>query len=766
MARVQLLPDHLINQIAAGEVVERPASIVKELVENALDAGARRIEIEVENGGKRRIRIVDDGHGMSREDAMLSVQRHATSKIRSQDDLFQILTKGFRGEALPSIASVSRFRLQTCTAEDELGTEVMLEGGQEQRVTDVGRSVGTTIEVSELFFNLPARRKFLKSDGTEFAHISEAVVRLAMSHPNVRFRLTHNRSRRLDAPATTDLRERVETLLGRDVGRSLYPVEMEASNLSIRGLFSKPDITTHGSKGIYIFVNGRFIRQKSLTHACREAYRGTIEKGRYPYVILFLEIDPAEVDVNVHPQKIEVRFRREDDVYGRLMNVLRTAIARAPWAESNNVLTLPEQPQAEQRSTGPASQPAPSTQSTQVLPQSTPPPSNPVLSPNAIQEALRQQHPQHSQQTPSTRTGLNTSPLPPPTSFQRGTEPTQPVSQRPVEKGPTPAPSTNPLQTSGLQTGQTTEKVRQASLEQTSTARPPATPLPRVDEPPPTTFEGFAERFNRLAGESLVYLTAPETLPEHPQGVPPLPDAQGDFGFIPGWDPPSSGATSNGALQTQSAVTPQGTPQETPQPRTPPRVGFYASMRYIGQFSRMYLLFEKNDTLYLLDQHAAHERVSYQRLLDEYEKIGIPQQHLLTKPRIELSLSEVEWVEEHKEDLERLGISLEPFGGRTYVLHAMPALLKKANPRQLVRDLLDELSEGRHTGSFDEHRDDVLMRMACHGSVRGPHTLSASEVRALMEQLDDIEFRGHCPHGRPVLIQFSKKELEKRFHRT
>ncbi|MEM1009833.1 MAG: DNA mismatch repair endonuclease MutL, partial [Myxococcota bacterium] len=318
MGKVKLLDDLLINKIAAGEVVERPASVVKELVENAIDAGAGRIDIEIEQGGKKLIRVVDDGCGMSEEDALMSLQRHATSKIKSEDDLFKILTMGFRGEAIPSIASVSRFQIETCIEEQESGVCVAIEGGKHQTVTPVGRAVGTTVEVRDLFFNIPARRKFLKTDGTEHAHIAETITRLALAHPEIRFRMTHNRRVHIQANATSDPCERISSLLGRQVGEAMYPFVVESPWLKLNGYFSKPDVTSQNTKGMYLFVNGRFIRHRGIAHACQEAYRGSIEKGRYPYIVMFLNVSPKEVDVNVHPQKIEVRFHRDSEVYNHV----------------------------------------------------------------------------------------------------------------------------------------------------------------------------------------------------------------------------------------------------------------------------------------------------------------------------------------------------------------------------------------------------------------------------------------------------------------
>jgi len=325
------LPEQLCNKIAAGEVVERPASVVKELVENALDAGARTICLEIESGGKSLIRVTDDGCGMGRDDALLSLERHATSKIRTDEDLFRLSTLGFRGEALPSIASVSRLTMKSCASEASGGVEIYAEGGFVKRVHEIGAARGTTIEVRNLFFNTPARRKFLRKEETEAAHVQDILQKLALASPGVQFRYFHNGRAVLDTPVCLDLRERIASLLGRDLVRQLLELETEDSSLSLKGYAARPECSRSTNQFMFTFINGRFIRDRVVQHALREGYRTLLPKGRYPVAVLFLEIDPAQVDVNVHPTKHEVRFREQGRVHDFIAASIAARLRPSDW---------------------------------------------------------------------------------------------------------------------------------------------------------------------------------------------------------------------------------------------------------------------------------------------------------------------------------------------------------------------------------------------------------------------------------------------------
>ena len=769
MGKVQLLADDLINQIAAEEVVERPASVVKELAENAIDAGAGRIEVELERGGKQLIRVVDDGCGMTHEDALMALQRHATSKLRSHEDLFRIMTMGFRGEAIPSIASVSRFVMETRNEEEADGVHIEVLGGKPPVISPVGRSVGTTVEVHDLFFNVPARRKFLKADNTEVSHTAETLTRLALAHPEVRFKLTSNRRMLLHCAATHDMRERIGALLGRPIGEAMHPFEMADGWVKLRGYFSRPDITAQSPKGIYLFVNGRFIRHRSFAHACQEAYRGAMEKGRYPHIVLFLEIDPAEVDVNVHPQKIEVRFHRETEIYNRLYASLRNAIARTPWVERGRGRL--------ERVVGAA------------LPEASP--ETPEIPP-FLQEEMGMDHslddpegaasfveekPLLAQTAEGAAVSHEVS-MDANDSMERGvSEGLDQKSQRAASntanrlsmsdstrsavRNTTPSVSASAFLTSSTSRAQvSTTGYLADSAGATATRKQETTEAPK-------NFDEFRARFLKAAQDQKSAIEEP---PEDTRFAP-LPSAQKNLPFLPNWNAPLDEDVSNPlespnllGKKIPQAERPEGIPVRDGAQQG--RVGFFSSLRYIGQFAQMYLLFEHQDRLILLDQHAAHERVTYQKLLEGFLSSQIPQQVYLVPPQIELGIVAAQQAEQFQEELERLGVSIEPFGGQSFILRAVPVFLKEAEPLVLINDLLEEVAKGYKSASLDQRRDALLMRMACHGSVRGAHKLSVEEVRALLQQLDEIEFKGHCPHGRPIFFEMARTEIEKRFHRT
>ncbi|SNB45265.1 DNA mismatch repair endonuclease MutL [Geobacter sp. DSM 9736] len=328
--RIKIIPEQLANKIAAGEVVERPASVIKELVENSLDSGCSEIIVEIEGGGKKLIRVTDDGSGMSREDALLALERHATSKISSDADLFSLTTLGFRGEALPSIASVSRLTLATCERAKIEGTEIYAEGGKIREVKACGMAAGTVISVRNLFFNTPARLKFMKSVDTEAGHVAELLTRLALSRPEIRFTYL-NDGRTVFAVGKSELRHRATTLLGRQLASALYPVEHQGSAGSVRGLIASPGSSRSSSSGIYTYINGRYIRDRVVQHAILQGYRNCLEKGRYPVVVLFIDVPAEEVDVNVHPTKHEVRFREQARVHDLILNAVETVLRDTPW---------------------------------------------------------------------------------------------------------------------------------------------------------------------------------------------------------------------------------------------------------------------------------------------------------------------------------------------------------------------------------------------------------------------------------------------------
>lgn len=592
MGRIHRLPPELSNQIAAGEVVERPASVVKELVENAIDAGARRVGVTVELGGKKLIRVDDDGMGMDAEDARLAIERHATSKIRSSSDLDGIRTLGFRGEALPSIASVSRFRLRTRERGSQSGTEVRVEGGQHLTVAEVGAPEGTSIEVAELFSNLPARRKFLKSDAAESAQISKLVTQLALCYPEVGFSLTSAGRRAIEWPSAASLADRFFQIHGDRA--DLVPIAKEAGGIRIEGF-----IAALGDQGPLrgqqnVFINRRIVRDKTVQHAIVQAYSVATIKERSPEVHLFISIAPERIDVNVHPTKAEVRFLEQSLVH----EVLRRAIGEA---------------------LGTSTQP-----------------------------------PELSLAAPVVAPGL---------------------------------PSTSPLP--GLWGGNTTPQ-RTAGWNYPDRPYPAANPTNQTSEP---------------------------IEPAEPT-EPVEPAVQGSRPMVP-----------------------------------------------LGQFRNTFILCVDDDGVAIVDQHVAHERILFEQISERLSAGTLESQRLLAPIVLELSSSQAEALGGQRDELARLGFEAEPFGGTSLRVDAVPALLDLAEAEATIRALADDL-EGLEKGSrAGEAIRRMAATMACHAAVKANDLLTMEKMRYILAELERTSYSSVCPHGRPVVLRLTRREIEKNFQR-
>ncbi len=593
--RIHILPENLANQIAAGEVVERPASVVKELIENSLDAAASEIFVEIEKGGRALVRVTDNGCGMKKDDAFLSLERHATSKVKNAADLFALHTMGFRGEALPAIASVSRLRLTTRSVEDEAGWQIYAEGGTIRQAEAVGTVPGTVVEVRNLFFNTPGRRKFLRKEETEFGHIADVVSRLALARPDIHFRLSHNGRSYLEAYRHKRLEERAAALLGRTVAKDLLAVEADSGQGEMLvGLLGTPGISRSSTGQIYTYVNGRFVRDRVVQHAILEAYRSLLEKRRYPVAVLFIDMPPETVDVNVHPTKHEVRFRNQQQVHDFIVAALRERLQHV------------------------------------------------VVETTAL-----------GRLTP-----------------------------------PQPAPASLPYA--------------------------PAAPEYRA-----RIQESLTAFNDRVAATPAIAAVATVK------------------GEMSGW---SSGRGAEPAL-------PEG-------------------WRLIGQHLNSYLLCQVHDELVLVDQHAAHERIGFERLRRQLAADGIESQSLLFPVVLDLEHREAAVFTEHLEHFDRFGFEVEAFGGRAFSVKAVPALLAEVDVERLVRDLAAELNEIGRTGQIDDEIERVLAVLACHSMVRANQALSLSEMQRLLQDLAAIDFGSCCPHGRPVMHRLSRREIEKFFHRV
>ncbi|HKB07771.1 MAG TPA: DNA mismatch repair endonuclease MutL [Candidatus Polarisedimenticolia bacterium] len=589
MGSIRVLEANVANQIAAGEVVERPASVVKELLENSLDAGAARVEIAVVGGGAELIRVADDGAGMERDDAQLAFERHATSKIRGATDLRAIHTYGFRGEALPSIASVSGVTLTTSTG-GVTGTRVRLRSGKVLGVEPAPHPRGTTVEVEGLFHNAPARRKFLRSAATETGHIAMIVTRVAAAHPGIAFVLQSGGRDLSRLPPAADYRERVAQIVGRDDARSLVPIERRAGGLRVVGLASEPALHRSTSADEHLFVNGRPIRDRRILHAVQAAYATLLPRGRYPVVYLFLEMPPEEVDVNVHPAKAEVRF----------------------------------------------------------------------LHPAAVHDL-----------------------------------------------------------------------VRQALLEGMGVSRPfyrLGTPAPGVAEPDPAR---------------------PSVAP-HPVSGPRPPGAGGD---------PIEVIGSTG----RSSIPPR---VDEPARQAASAALFDAvSLAPLAQFRDSYILAAAPDGLVIVDQHAAHERVLYERLMAQSRDGRIAVQRLLFPVTVEVPPAERQAFEGARQDLAEFGFSVAPFGENTLVVDAIPALVPAGTAARLLRELLGEILEWRRAEGVERLRHRLVATAACHAAVTANHPLDTPRMRAIVADLLGTDMPMTCPHGRPVLLRLTLDEIEREFHR-
>ncbi len=641
MSKIKILPEILSNKIAAGEVVERPASVVKELVENALDAGSSRIMIDIEKGGRSMIRVSDNGSGMGRDDALLALERYATSKIYKDQDLFQIQTLGFRGEALPSIASVSRFTLVSREQSADVGTEIYVEGGKIKNVSDIGAPKGTMITIRQLFFNTPARRKFLKTVGTEMGHIADNVASMALGHPGVQFRLSHNEKIVKDWPPVTEPLDRVVDVLGSDLKNDLHAIQFKNDALSLSGWVSSPRTTRRTSRGLYIYVNGRFVRDRVIQHALIEGFSQRMVKGQFPVAALFITVPFEDVDVNVHPTKNEVRFARQRDVH----EAVRQAV-------SQTLFTADQSSWATRKS--------------------------------FKNEAFDK--PRRVAETGMKEFGLRPG---------GGIETDAPEGRRNAKGGKRKS-----------EWGR-----RNAEI-------------------------GMKPSFDRFQPKM------PNTEEIVERGISEEPTTRNS-------QPP----TTNPQLTTHKMQTAIWQKKR------------FGDMRIIGQLHNTYIVCEADGGMILIDQHAAHERILFERF--NARAAGSPKaaQRLLVPESIELGYREAGVLEKIIPDLASLGLDIEPFGGNTFVIKSIPPQLSERDVKSLVVDIVEKIVEIGFSSGLAELLAECRMVMACHGAIRANQALSEAQIKGLLAQLDDCENPSHCPHGRPTWIRWDIQTLERSFKR-
>lgn len=663
MQHIQVLDQVTIDKIAAGEVIERPASIVKELVENAIDAGATHVTIEIEEGGISLIRITDDGSGIMKEDIRNAFLRHSTSKIRNVEDLLHITSLGFRGEALSSIAAVTKVEVITKTKEAILGTRYVIEGGQELSLDEAGSSDGTTFIIRQLFYNVPARRKFLKTAMTEAGHVQDLLIRLALSHPEVAFRFLNNNQEKLRTSGSGKLKDVIYNIYGRDVASNLLELDYRQGGIHITGYLGKPLITRGNRNFETFFVNGRYVKSTMISRAVEDAYKDFMMQHKFPFVVLHFQVDTETVDVNVHPTKMELRFQNQQEVYKTVFEAIHRQL----------------------------------------------------LEPELIPQV----------------------------------EVPEPLTSPVQEKKKTPSPDLK-LVRRAIPSDSKEAAVSIATTPRDSAAQ--TVPEPVKEEPHNEDY------FIRKMRERVMsYHNRNSSAEVKDQKKIFRPEEQ------------------KKRIQTSVREATTYKVNETPVVQKPEQLNLFeekllkrevrAEYRLIGQVFDTYWLVQFQDNLYIIDQHAAHERVLYERTLKEMKNREFTSQYLSPPIILTLSMQEAELLKTHKERFERIGFEIEPFGGEEYAIRAVPANLFSIAKKELFMEMLDNLADGLSTNMTPDIIDEKVASMSCKAAVKGNNRLSAQEVDALIGELLELENPYHCPHGRPTIIAMSKKELEKKFKR-
>ncbi|OCA89275.1 DNA mismatch repair protein MutL [Bacillus sp. FJAT-27225] len=642
MGKIIQLDEALSNKIAAGEVVERPASVVKELVENALDAGSTIIEIDVEEAGLAKIRITDNGEGIEESDVLKAFYRHATSKIRDENDLFRIRTLGFRGEALPSIASVSRLELATSTG-DAPGTKIVLEGGKVVTVEKYSSRKGTDILVTDLFFNTPARLKYVKTIHTELGNITDLVNRLALSHPEVSFRLVHNGKKLLHTNGNGDVRQVLAAIYGMGIAKLLVPIEGRSLDYHISGYASMPEVTRASRNYISTMINGRFIKNYPLSKAILEGYHTLLPIGRYPIVLLNVQMDPILVDVNVHPSKMEVRISKEAELNALVIQTISDAFKQR-----------------------------------QLIPSGA--------------------KPEKGERRASEQTALELDGSSGTSGFSR-------------EK------AAGPASTSGLNFNSKNDGLRQ-----------------EVN----TSSVGFAAIPERKYEQS--WPSLPDRVKEAL-----LPKAEGSMGFnqVP-----------------EEHIADNAVPTSVPEDRK--RV---PRMYPIGQMHGTYILAQNENGLYIIDQHAAQERIKYEFFREKVGKVESELQEMLVPITFEYSTDECLKIQEYKAELERVGVFLEDFGPNSFIIRSHPQWLPPGEEKEVIEEMIEQLLSMKKV-DIKKLREEAAIMMSCKGSIKANRHLRNDEIQALLDELREASDPFTCPHGRPIIVHFSSYEMEKLFKRV
>ena len=688
---IQVLDQSTINQIAAGEVVERPASVVKELMENAIDAGATAITVEIRDGGIGFIRITDNGCGIDRKELPLAFLRHSTSKIRTAEDLLTVSSLGFRGEALSSIAAVSQVELITKTPESLTGSRYQIEGGKEKSLEEVGAPDGTTFISRNLFFNTPARRKFLKTAATEGAHVADLVEKIALSHPEISIRLIVNNQNKIHTSGNHNLKDIIYTIYGRELTANLIPLTLETEMFRVKGFIANPSVARGNRNYESYFINGRYIKSGLISKAIEDGYKSYMMQHKYPFTMLHISVEPEFIDVNVHPSKMELRFKDGEEIYRVLSNGIREVLSGRELIPEATIAKEPE------------------------------------VSKAAIEN-------------PTVETAAEQSPHRAPEPFERKR------MELSAGAGTTMRLSDAITNAEALKEGQSeyAKAIAPGLMQKTPKVwKPQMPPMPAAQPMPPMPQEPAAQPMPPMPQEPAAQPMPPMSQVSAAQPMPPRPQEPAASTVPPKATAYSQLEMFDGRLLSEKAR---------------------EEHRIIGQVFDTYWLVEYRDNLYIIDQHAAHEKVLFEKTYATLSSREYTSQYISPPLIVTLSMQEEERLKKHLSVFQELGFEIEPFGGREYAIYAVPDNLFSLAKKELFTELLDNLSDVSD-GQSTESIYDRIASMSCKAAVKGNHRLSEREAHELIGELLKLENPYACPHGRPTIISISKYEMEKKFKR-
>ncbi len=737
MATIAVLDQNTIDKIAAGEVVERPASVVKELVENAMDAGATAITVEIRDGGISLVRITDNGSGIPAEQVPLAFLRHATSKIRSVEELVQIASLGFRGEALSSISAVAQVEMITKTPDALTGTRYVIEGGAEKANEEVGAPTGTTFLVRNLFYNTPARQKFLKTPVTEANAVTSVVEQLALSHPGISFKYMVNSQVKLHTSGNRNLKELVYNIYGRDIARELIEIHSESPLMTIDGFIGKPVISRGNRNFENYYVNGRYVRSKLLARAIEDGYQTSMMQHKYPFTLFYVQMDGESVDVNVHPTKMELRFSRQEEIYRQMRDMISDALNHREQIVKVSLSSEKER-KAEEKAAKKeqAVVPEPFEQKRQIKEgfarQSLP--VDPVSSQNRRMPIFPE--PEHN----GFRTSKTYVPVQKTTGMTREEEalfePGAGMTAKPV------VPKSQEVEPEMTMPKDTAPAFPKPTAMQNTfaEAQPAAVPKEEVKEreqQESSDVDQIPEKKAETTSENLAQLSQEPAVVQQPSSVPEETSA------------PAGNSEPDGQMQLfdEQFLTPEAE----------------KSHRIIGQVFDTYWLIQYGENLYIIDQHAAHEKVLFERMMKNYREKKVTSQMVSPPLIVSLTPQEADLVTRYMDIFQSFGYEISPFGGKDYAINAVPHNLYGIATEELFIEILDNLEEVREKPL--EILKDRLATMSCKAAVKGNNHLSYAEAEQLIAELLTLEDPYHCPHGRPTIISLSKRELEKKFKR-